>query len=114
MLRGPDRAASLTYYGVLALFPGLLAITSLLAIVGQGERAINALFEIVELEVTSGHDVAFAYALLRCGKPSEQYPEVDPRLRLTLGLRREGDQWVVAHEHHSFADTSVSPEAAEH
>ena len=44
----PDRAASLTYYGVLALFPGLLAFTSLLALVGQGERAINALFEIVE------------------------------------------------------------------
>src|SRR5688572_32191947 len=35
----PDRAASLTYYGVLALFPGLLAFTSLLALVGQGERA---------------------------------------------------------------------------
>jgi len=44
----PDRAASLTYYGVLALFPALLAITSLLAILGQGERAMNALFEIVE------------------------------------------------------------------
>ena len=44
----PDRAASLTYYGVLALFPGLLAFASLLALVGQGERAINALFEIVE------------------------------------------------------------------
>jgi membrane protein len=44
----PDRAASLTYYGVLALFPGLLALASLLALVGQGERAIDALFGIVE------------------------------------------------------------------
>ena len=44
----PDRAASLTYYGVLALFPGLLALTSLLALVGQGQRAINGLFKIVE------------------------------------------------------------------
>ena len=43
-----DRAASLTYYGVLALFPGLLALTSLLALVGQGQRAIDALFGIVE------------------------------------------------------------------
>ena len=42
-----DRAASLTYYGVLALFPGLLALTSLLALVGQGQRAIDALFDIV-------------------------------------------------------------------
>lgn len=43
-----DRAASLTYYGVLALFPGLLALTSLLALVGQGGRAIDALFGVVE------------------------------------------------------------------
>lgn len=73
----------------------------------------GALFEIVELEVTTGHDVAFAYALLRCGKPTEQDPDVEPRLRLTLGLRREGDRWVVAHEHHSFADTSGPPETTE-
>lgn len=44
----PDRAASLTYYGVLALFPGLLALASLLALVGQGQRAMDALFGIVE------------------------------------------------------------------
>jgi ketosteroid isomerase-like protein len=24
------------------------------------------------------------------------------RLRLTIGLRKEDGQWVVAHEHHSF------------
>ncbi len=73
----------------------------------------GALFEIVELDVTTGHDVAFAYALLRCGEPTEQDPAVEPRLRLTLGLRRDGRHWVVAHEHHSFADTSVSPQPAE-
>ncbi len=44
----PDRAASLTYFGVLALFPGLLAFTSLLALVGQGRGAIDQLFGIVE------------------------------------------------------------------
>ena len=31
----------------------------------------GAVFEIVELAVTAGVDVAFAYALLRCGKPEE-------------------------------------------
>ena len=30
------------------------------------------------------------------------------RLRLTLGLRKEGGRWTVAHEHHSFPDTSGS------
>ena len=68
----------------------------------------GAVFEIDELEVTAGGDVAFAHAVLRCGKPTEQDPVVEPRLRLTVGLRRDGDRWVVAHEHHSFADTSVA------
>lgn len=62
----PDRAASLTYYGVLALFPGLLAFASLLALVGQGERAINALFEIVER-------VAPAEALEVIREPLEEF-----------------------------------------
>ena len=30
----------------------------------------GAIFEIVELDVTAGADVAFAYALLRCGTPA--------------------------------------------
>ena len=30
------------------------------------------------------------------------------RLRLTLGLRKQHGRWVVAHEHHSFPDTSGS------
>ena len=29
-------------------------------------------------------------------------PKTDRRLRLTIGRRREGDRWIVAHEHHSF------------
>ena len=45
--RCPDIAASLTYYGVLALFPGLLAFASLLALVGQGDDAIDTLLRIV-------------------------------------------------------------------
>jgi ketosteroid isomerase-like protein len=69
----------------------------------------GAIFEIVELTVEAGTDVAFAWALLRCGKPDEIG---DQRLRLTVGLRRVDGRWVVAHEHHSFADDS-EPAAAE-
>ncbi|KZE94169.1 MULTISPECIES: YihY/virulence factor BrkB family protein [unclassified Agromyces] len=43
-----DSAAALTYYGVLALFPGLLALTSLLALVGQGGSAIDELLRVLE------------------------------------------------------------------
>jgi uncharacterized protein (TIGR02246 family) len=69
-------------------------------------QAQGASFEIVELDVTAGEDVAYAYALLRCGSPDELAAHPEHRLRLTLGLRRDGGRWVVAHEHHSFADTS--------
>ena len=62
----------------------------------------GASFEIVELVVTAGDDVAFAHALLRCGTPEELQQEPDRRLRLSIGLRRESGRWVVAHEHHSF------------
>ena len=43
-----DSAAALTYYGVLAIFPGLLALTSLLALVGQRGQAIDALLGVLE------------------------------------------------------------------
>jgi uncharacterized protein (TIGR02246 family) len=65
-------------------------------------QAQGASFEIESLEVTAGDEVAFAYALLRCGTPREFADNPDNRLRLTLGLRRQGERWVVTHEHHSF------------
>lgn len=67
----------------------------------------GASFEIVSLDITAGDDVAYAHALLRCGTPRELAEQPGLRLRLTLGLRKERGGWVVAHEHHSFPDTSV-------
>jgi uncharacterized protein (TIGR02246 family) len=66
----------------------------------------GASFEIVSLDVTAGEDVAFAWALLRCGTDDELREDPDNRLRLTIGLRKEAGRWVVAHEHHSFPDKS--------
>ena len=43
-----DLAAALTYYAVLSLFPALLAIVSLLGIIGQAERTTDALLGIVD------------------------------------------------------------------
>jgi uncharacterized protein (TIGR02246 family) len=67
----------------------------------------GASFEIVSLEVVAGNDVAYAHALLRCGTPRELAEQPANRLRLTVGLRKEEGRWVVAHEHHSFPDTST-------
>jgi ketosteroid isomerase-like protein len=63
-------------------------------------------FEIVELGVTAGDDIAYAWALLRCGTEAEFRKDPDTRLRLTIGLGRDGGRWVVSHEHHSFSDKS--------
>ncbi|MFZ7086604.1 YihY/virulence factor BrkB family protein [Curtobacterium sp. RRHDQ10] len=42
-----DLAASLTYYTVLALFPGLLAVVSILGLVGDGQRTVDTLLGLV-------------------------------------------------------------------
>lgn len=42
-----DLAAALTYYAVLALFPALLALVSLLGVFGQGESTTQALLDLI-------------------------------------------------------------------
>lgn len=44
----PDVAAALTYYGLLALFPGVIALVSLLGLFGDPEGTTRALTEVVE------------------------------------------------------------------
>jgi uncharacterized protein (TIGR02246 family) len=75
-------------------------------------QASGGTFEIVELDVTAGDEVAFAWALLRCSTPEHLRAHPEQRLRLSIGLRRQRGRWVVSHEHHSFADTSGSADEA--
>src|SRR3712207_4034331 len=42
-----DLAAALTYYGVLALFPAILAVISLLGLVGDPQKTVDAMLGIV-------------------------------------------------------------------
>ena len=67
-------------------------------------QANGASFAIESLEVTAGTDVAYAFALLRCGTAEEFAENPDQRLRLTIGLRKVDGRWLVSHEHHSFSD----------
>jgi ketosteroid isomerase-like protein len=55
-------------------------------------------FDIEELEITAGDDVAFAVAIMRCagGSTPEGFP-----FRLTVGLRKIDGDWRITHEHHS-------------
>lgn len=71
-------------------------------------QATGATFDILELDVTAGADVAFAWALLRCGTPDDNAAHPDRRLRITFGLCKQADRWEVVHEHHSFPDESIA------
>ncbi|WP_199435184.1 YybH family protein [Qaidamihabitans albus] len=74
-----------------------------------GWQAQGASFDIESLDIVAGDDVAFAYALLRCGTPEDLAADPENRLRLTLGLRKQDGRWVVAHEHHSFPLADPAP-----
>lgn len=43
-----DMAASLTYYGVLSLFPAILALVSIVGLVGQAEQTTKVLLDLVD------------------------------------------------------------------
>jgi ketosteroid isomerase-like protein len=59
------------------------------------------IFEIRDMDITAGTDVAFVAALMRCaGVESGQ--RIDLEFRLTIGLRKIGGRWMVVHEHHSI------------
>jgi ketosteroid isomerase-like protein len=64
-------------------------------------------FDLNELEIAADRQVAFCHAIVTCGgaDPADQFP-----VRLTIGLRKVDNDWVVTHEHHSVpADESDPP-----
>jgi len=60
-------------------------------------------FDIREITVTAGADVAFAALVMFCGPNSSKTPADDDGFlfRLTVGLRKIGGDWRITHEHHS-------------
>ena len=70
----------------------------------------GASFDMESLDVTAGTDVAFAFALLRCGTPDEN---PDQRLRLTIGLRKLDGRWKLVHQHVSVPFDMASRIAGE-
>jgi ketosteroid isomerase-like protein len=64
-------------------------------------------FDIEELSITAGEDVAFAIAIMRCGSGTFSGPPEQGGFlfRLTIGLRKIEGNWLIAHEHHSVPAT---------
>jgi len=50
----PNLAAGLTYYSVLAMFPALIAVFSLLGVIGQGREAADAVLGIIDEAAPGG------------------------------------------------------------
>jgi ketosteroid isomerase-like protein len=58
-------------------------------------------FDIGEMQVTAGVDVAFVVAFMRC-RFLEKGAPTDLDFRLTVGLRKIAGEWTIMHEHHSI------------
>lgn len=67
----------------------------------------GAAFDIEDIAVTAGQDVAFAVAIMRCGPDSSSNPADKDGFpfRLTVGLRKVDGDWRIEHEHHSVPAT---------
>jgi ketosteroid isomerase-like protein len=59
-------------------------------------------FDIQELNIKAGEDIAFCYATMKCSDKSNSDEYVDLPFRLTIGLEKTDGQWVIVHEHHSI------------
>ena len=57
-------------------------------------------FDIEDITITAGNNVAFAVAIMRCGPPDATF-----QFRLTIGLRKIDGAWRIMHEHHSVPAT---------
>jgi uncharacterized protein (TIGR02246 family) len=60
------------------------------------------IFDIKEMKITAGNDVAFVTALMRCAGAEKNGERIRLDFRLTIGLQKLAGQWVVLHEHHSI------------
>jgi uncharacterized protein (TIGR02246 family) len=65
----------------------------------------SGVFNIEEMQVTAGDDVAFVTALMRCAGTEPNGEKVELQFRLTVGLRKINGRWTVMHEHHSIPAT---------
>jgi ketosteroid isomerase-like protein len=64
-------------------------------------------FDVEEITITAGQDVAFAVVIMRCGSGTFSGPPEEGGFlfRLTVGLRNVGGTWRIVHEHHSVPST---------
>jgi ketosteroid isomerase-like protein len=59
------------------------------------------IFEVHDVQVTAGDDVAFATALTRCSGTDDNGEAKAGWMRMTAGYRKMYGKWTIVHEHFS-------------
>jgi ketosteroid isomerase-like protein len=62
----------------------------------------TGIFDIQELHIIADEYVAFCFAAMKCADKSNTEDFVDLDFRLTIGLKKINNQWMIVHEHHSI------------
>lgn len=62
----------------------------------------SGVFDITELNIVAGEEVAFAYASMKCSGYDDVGKLESLKFRLTTGLIKVDGQWMIKHEHHSI------------
>ena len=70
-----------------------------------GWMASTPKFELSDVRITAGQEVAFVTAHGKCFGPNGRAGVEELDFRLTLGLRKSDGRWVIEHEHHSVPAT---------
>jgi uncharacterized protein (TIGR02246 family) len=55
----------------------------------------SGVFDVIEMNITAGNEVAFVTALMRCAGTEANGDKTELEFRLTIGLRKIGGQWMV-------------------
>ncbi len=65
----------------------------------QPETQGESIFNLEDLSVTTGDDVAFAHGFIRCGGTLPDGRTFSDLVRATFCLRKESGKWKVHHQH---------------
>ena len=65
----------------------------------QPETIGGNIFELQDLRVVAGDDVAFAFGFLRCGGTTPAGKRFEDLVRATFCLAKSGGDWRVVHQH---------------
>ncbi|MBY0473820.1 MAG: nuclear transport factor 2 family protein [Nitrosomonas sp.] len=68
----------------------------------QPETTGENIFDLHEVKITAGHDVAFAYGFIHCGGTLPDGKTFEDWVRATFCLEKLNGKWLITHQHISM------------